>query len=113
MGLIADTIRAHGREVSTIAAPKALLREERMRENQAKMRDTEARRTLILNQLRSLPPTSEVGGYVSSEHGQGELMPEQLDAIARKDAQVRRKRKALWESLEIIERMRKKSPEGW
>lgn len=112
MGMVADAIRSNGRALLVVAAPKALLREERMRENQAQKQDTEARRTALLNQIRSLPPTSEVGGYVSSEHGQGELMPEQLATAGRKSFHESRKRRAIAESMAIIERMRKKT-EGW
>jgi hypothetical protein len=59
-----------------------------------------------------LTPSFGEGGYRSSEHSQGELMPEQLDAIAIREAKRRRERKALWESLQIIERMRQKSTGG-
>jgi hypothetical protein len=59
-----------------------------------------------------LPPFSEMGGYTSSEHSQGELMPEELAQARRKDFREGRKRKALEESMAIIERMRKKSLGG-
>lgn len=58
-------------------------------------------------------PTSEVGGYVSSEHDQGELMPEQLAAARRKEDADARKARLMRESQEIIERMKRKSPKGW
>jgi hypothetical protein len=57
----------------------------------------------------NLPPFSEMGGYVSSEHDQGELMPEQLAAAERKAWREGRKVRVLQESLEIIERIRKKT----
>jgi hypothetical protein len=54
-------------------------------------------------------PSSEEGGYVSSEHEQGELMPLELARAREKEVRDARKRRALKESLEIIERMRRKS----
>jgi hypothetical protein len=57
----------------------------------------------------SIPPFSEMGGYVSSEHDQGELLPKQLADADRKAWIEGRKKRALEESLAIIERMRKKT----
>ena len=111
MGLVAETIRSAGRGISTIAAPKALLSRDQVVQWYKAMADSKARRTTAPSPDPILPPSSERGGYVSSEHSQGELMPEQLDAIARKEWQERRRRKLLWESLEAIERMRLKSIE--
>ena len=54
-------------------------------------------------------PTSEVGGYISSEHEQGELMPRELARAREKEWREARKRKAIKDSMEIIERMKKKS----
>jgi hypothetical protein len=59
--------------------------------------------------LKSIPPFSEMGGYLSSEHDQGELLPKQLADADRKAWRERRKAKILEESLAIIERMRKKT----
>ena len=57
----------------------------------------------------SIPPFSEMGGYTSSEHSQGELMPEQLTAADRKAWREGRKARVLQESLEIIDRMRRRT----
>ncbi len=54
-------------------------------------------------------PTSEVGGHVSSEHSQGELLPKQLSEAERKEWRKGRAARILAESLAIIERMRKKT----
>lgn len=57
----------------------------------------------------SIPPFSEMGGYVSSEHSQGELLPKQLADADRKEWRKGRAARILAESLAIIERMRKKT----
>jgi hypothetical protein len=54
-------------------------------------------------------PTSEVGGYISSEHKQGELMPRELARARENEWREARKRKAIKDSMEIIERMKRKS----
>ena len=59
--------------------------------------------------IPDLTPSSGEGGYVSSEHKQGELMPLELARAREKEVRDARKRRALKESLEIIERMRRKS----
>ncbi len=59
--------------------------------------------------IPDLTPSSGEGGYVSSEHQQGELMPLELARAREKEVRDARKRRALKESLEIIERMRRKS----
>lgn len=112
MGLVADAIRGASRAFHVSGAPKALLSKEQVVRSFKQLAKRVEPRTFALNPSGSLPPLSEVGGYVSSEHSQGELMPEQLDAIAIREAKRRRERKALWESLEIIERMRQKSQGG-
>jgi len=50
-----------------------------------------------------------MGGYTSSEHSQGELLPKQLAEAERAEWIKGRKAKVLEESLAIIERMRKKT----
>ena len=40
-------------------------------------------------------------------------MPEELARAGRKSFEESRKRRAIAESMAIIERMRKKAPEGW
>ncbi len=59
--------------------------------------------------IPDLTPSSGEGGYVSSEHQQGELMPLELARAREKEVRDARKRRALKESLEIIERMRRRS----
>ena len=54
-------------------------------------------------------PSSGEGGYVSSEHKQGELMPLELARARQKEWQRRRDERAKKESMEIIERMKRKS----
>ena len=112
MGLVADAIRGASRAFHVSGAPKALLSKEQVVRSFKQLAERVEPRTFAPNPSGSLPPIFEVGGYLSSEHSQGELMPEQLDAIAIREAKRRRERKALWESLEIIERMRQKSQRG-
>ena len=112
MGLVADAIRGASRAFHVSGAPKALLSKEQVVRSFKQLAERVEPRTFAPNPSGSLPPIFEVGGYLSSEHSQGELMPEQRDAIAIREAKRRRERKALWESLEIIERMRQKSQRG-
>jgi len=94
------------------APPKAVRSIEHTRRTyQEVARRVEARTALSGSDL-IITPTSEVGGYVSSEHEQGELMPRELARAREKAWADARKARAIKESMEIIERMRKKS-EGW
>ena len=112
MGLVADTLRKAGSSLLVSAPPKAVLGVEQVREWYRRYAERSRARTTSPTPDQDLTPTSEVGGYVSSGHEQGELMPEQLAAARRKEQAERKKRRLQWEAQEIIERMRKKS-EGW
>jgi hypothetical protein len=109
MGLVADTLRNAGRRLPVSAAPKALLTREQVSGWYKQMAERREARTALPGSDSSLTPSSEEGGYVSSEHKQGELMPLELARAREKEVRDARKRRALKESLEIIERMRRKS----
>ena len=112
MGLVADTIRNAGRAYPVSAAPEGRLTREQVAEWYRKNAERASARTSLTEPSDHLPPSSEAGGYTSSEHSQGELMPEQLQEADRKSWREGRKAKALRESMEIIERMRLKSTGG-
>ena len=109
MGLVADTLRNAGRGLLVSAAAKPLLTREQVQGWYRQMADRREARTALPGSDSSITPTSEVGGYVSSEHNQGELMPLELARAREKEVREARKRRALKESLEIIERMRQRS----
>ena len=109
MRLVADTIRAGRSRFDVSAAPKALLsREAVVRQFQQAAERAEAR-TALPGVDSDHTPSSERGGYTSSEHSQGELMPLELARARRKEWDDARKARAIKESMQIIERMRKKS----
>jgi hypothetical protein len=112
MRLVSDAIRASASRFTVSAAAKPLLNRDAVVAWYQRNADRSKARTALPGSDSSNTPTSEVGGYTSCEHSQGELMPEQLAAARRKEDAERRRRKLIWESQEIIERMRKKS-EGW
>lgn len=112
MGLIADTLRKVGGALPVSAPAKPVLRREQVARWYASNADRSKARTNVTAGDPDLPPLSEAGGYVSSEHSQGELMPRELERQRRKEWQERRKQKAVKESMEIIERMRRRSGGG-
>jgi hypothetical protein len=112
MRLVADAIRNAKSRFDVSAAPKALLSREAVVRQYQQAAERSRARTDALTADSSITPTSEVGGYVSSEHNQGELMPLELARARRKDWEEARKRKAIKDSMEIIERMKRKAPRG-
>jgi hypothetical protein len=112
MRLVADAIRNAKSRFDVSAAPKALLSREAVIRQYQQAAERSRARTDALTADSSITPTSEVGGYVSSPHNQGELMPLELARARRKDWEEARKRKAIKDSMEIIERMKRKAPRG-
>jgi hypothetical protein len=112
MRLVADAIRNAKSRFDVSAAPKALLSRQAVVDWYNRNAERSKARTDALTADSSNTPTSEVGGYVSSEHNQGELMPLELARARRKDWDDARKRKAIKDSMEIIERMKRKSRGG-
>ena len=111
MGLVADTIRKAGGALHVSAPAKPVLTREQVARWYAENAARSKARTIVTESDPNLPPLSEVGGYVSSEHTQGELMPRELERQRRREWEERRKQKAVQESMEIIERMKRKSTE--
>lgn len=109
MGLIADTLRNAGRKLLVSAAAKPLLTREQVAGWYKQMAERKEARTALPGSDSSITPISEMGGYVSSEHTQGELMPLELTRAREKEVREARKRRAIKESMEIIERMRQRS----
>ncbi len=109
MGLVADAVRNAGRGLLVSAAPKALLTREQVSGWYKQMAERREARTALPESGSDLLPLRWEGGYVSSEHKQGELMPLELARAREKEVRDARKRRALKESLEIIERMRRRS----
>jgi len=112
MRLVADAISGASSRFDVSAAPKARLTREQVVQWYADSARRKEARTALPGSDSSNTPTSEVGGYVSSEHKQGELMPLELSRARRKEWEARRKARDIKESMEIIERMRKKSHGG-
>jgi hypothetical protein len=109
MGLVADTLRAHAERSHVIAPPKAVLTREQVVSWYQQNAERRGRSTSTPAVASDITPSSKEGGYVSSGPKQGELMPEELAKAGRVEAAERRKRRAIDESMAIIERMRKKS----
>lgn len=112
MGLIADTIGKVGRALPVSASEKIGLTREQVVSWYAKMRDASKARTNVTASDLNIPPLSEAGGYTTSEHSQGELMPRALERERRREWEAARKRRAIAESMEIIERMKRRSGGG-
>lgn len=106
MGLVADTIRKAGRDLPVSAAAQPRLTREQVARWYARNAERAAARTETAAADSSLPPLSEAGGYVSSEHNQGELMPRELEKERRREWRERRDRKLKEDSQAIIERMK-------
>lgn len=98
--------------VNVSAPPKAVRqRRHSALEYQEVARRIEAR-TALPDPDQIITPISEMGGYTSSEHSQGQLMPRELARARRKEWDDARKARAIKESMEIIERMRRKTRGG-
>jgi hypothetical protein len=109
MRLVADAISGARSRFDVSAAPKArLTRDEVVKWYADSARRKEAR-TALPGSDSSNTPTSEVGGYVSCEHNQGELMPLELSRARRKEWLAAKDARDKRESQAIIERMRQKS----
>lgn len=106
MGLVADTIRAAGRDLPVSAAAQPRLTREQVARWYVRNAERAAARTENAAADSSLPPLSEAGGYRSSEHNQGELMPRELEKQRRQEWRERRDRKLKEDSQAIIERMK-------
>lgn len=109
MGLVAETIRQNASRFHVSAPPKAVLSREDVTAWYQRNAERSKARTIVTGRDPDLPPLSEAGGYVSSEHSQGELMPRELERQRRKEWLDAKKRRAIEESMEIIERMKAKA----
>lgn len=112
MGLIADTIRKASRGFTVSAPAKPALTREQVVRSYERMRARSKARTNVTASDLNIPPLSEAGGYTTSEHSQGELMPRALERERRREWDDARKRRAVAESMAIIERMRRRSGGG-
>lgn len=112
MRMVSDAISSARNRFDVSAAPKARLTRDQVVQWYADSARRKEARTASAGSDSSNTPTSEVGGYVSSEHKQGELMPLELSRARRKEWEARRKARDIKESMEIIERMRRKAPRG-
>lgn len=112
MRLVSDAISSARTRFDVSAAPKALLSREAVVRQYAAAAERSKARTALPESDSSITPSSGEGGYVSSEHNQGELMPLELSRARRKEWEARRKARDIKESMEIIERMRRKAPRG-
>jgi hypothetical protein len=98
--------------VNVSAPPKAVRSKRHTAQSYQVIASRIEARTALPDPDQIYTPTSEVGGYVSSEHKQGELMPRELARAREKEWRELRKARLLKESLEIIERMKRKSRGG-
>ena len=112
MRMVADVLRHGNGNSDAPGAPKALLTRDAVVQQYQQFASRSREREALRLSAPDLPPSSERGGYVSSEHKQGELMPLELARARRKEWDEARKRKAIKDSMEIIERMRRKAPRG-
>lgn len=112
MRLVSDAISSARNRFDVSAAPKAFLSRDAVVRQYEEFARRSAARSATAGSDSSITPTFEVGGYVSSEHSQGELMPRELEKQKIKDWLDAKKRRAIKESMEIIERMRRKSRGG-
>lgn len=112
MRMVSDTIRSARNRFDVTGAPKALLTREQVVSWYERMALAKSKPGTASAPIPDLPPSSERGGYASSEHSQGELMPQELARARRKAWEEARKRKAIKDSMEIIERMKRKAPRG-
>ena len=109
MGLVADTI-SKARSGFTVSAPaKPVLSREQVVDWYARNAERSKLRTIVTESDQIIPPLSDAGGYTSSEHRQGELMPRELERERRQAWLDAKKRRAVKESMEIIERMKVKA----
>ena len=107
--MVSDTIRASANRSHVSAPPKAVLSRQDVVAWYQRNADRSKARTATAAPNLPITPSSGEGGYVSSVHEQGELMPEELSRQRRKEDEAARKQRAIDESMAIIERMRKRT----
>lgn len=109
MGIVADAIRKASSRLPVSAPPQAVLSRQDVVAWYQRNADRSKARTATADPDLPVTPSSWEGGYVSSVHEQGELMPEELSRQRRKEDEAARKQRAIDESMAIIERMRKRT----
>lgn len=112
MRLVHDAISNARNRFDVSAAAKPLLSREAVQAWYDRNAERSKARTENSAAVSSITPVSETGGYVSSEHKQGELMPLELARAREKEWRDAKKARAIQESMEIIERMKRKSRGG-
>jgi len=110
MGLVADACRSAGRAFLVSAPAKPVLEKDQIVAWYRRIAESAGARTFAPTPTPIITPSSGEGGYVSSEHEQGELMPMALARARENDSAEARKRRAIKDSMEIIERMRLRTP---
>jgi hypothetical protein len=109
MRMVSDVVGVRKRAFTVSAAPKAPVDTvQLMRSYRHLARGQEARSTVPASPLIQTP-SSEEGGYTSSEHSQGELLPKMVNGAPAPTPDQRRERRVKWEIFETLERIRKKA----
>lgn len=112
MGIVAGVVSGAASGFNVSAAAEGRPTREQVVEFYKQTADRVAARSAMPAAAPDLTPSSGEGGYVSSEHKQGELMPRELARAREKEWRDLRKARLLKESMEIIERMKRKSRGG-
>lgn len=105
MGLVADTLRNAGRRLHVTAPPQAVLTAGQVARWYAQHAARTGRSTAFAGSDSEINAPGCGGGYISSEHSQGELMPLELARQRRAVDAEARKGRYLRESLAIIDRL--------
>ena len=113
MGIVAQVSTATSARFNVSAAAEGRPTREQVVEFYKQTADRVAARSAMPAAAPDHTPSSGEEGYVSSEHKQGELMPLELARARQKEWADLKKARAIRESMEIIERMKRKSPKGW
>lgn len=111
MGLVADALRKIGGRYTVTAAAKRLLGREQVARWYAEHAERTRRSSTLSDSASDIIPPALRGGYGSSEHEQGELLPRELARQREIEAAAARKRRIVNESMAIIERMAARAAE--
>ena len=112
MGLVSDALRGAASGFTVGAPPKAVLSRQAVVAWYQQSAERSKARTIVTASDPNLPPLSEAGGYTSSEHSQGELLPRMVNGAPAPTPQQRRERRLKWEMYEALEKLRQRIQGG-
>jgi len=107
--MVSDVVSSARNRSHVSAAPKAPVNMEQLMGSYRHLAGGQEARSAVPASPLIQTPSSEEGGYTSSEHSQGELLPKMVNGAPAPTPRQRAERRVKWEIFETLERLRKKA----